>query len=359
MHIIEIKSRKELDEFVGGIEHSAFQQSFGWGKFQEQAGSQIIRLGVEDGGKLIGAATLIVKRLPLGHSYLYCPRGPILINDQSPSINNQTITNNQNLNNQTNFNLLVEEIKKLVKEKKAIFLRFEPQFQIPNSKFQIHKTSDVQPSKTLILDLSKTEEELLSGMHPKTRYNVRLAEKKGVKISNVEFLISNGKNEEFEKFWKLMEETVKRDGFRLHGKEYYRKMLQMNFHESETIPSTRDKSRTEIKLYTATYKGKIIAGNIVSIFGDTATYVHGASSNEFRNVMAPFLLQWHCIKFAKKTGCKFYDFYGIDENKWPGVTRFKKGFGGAELDFPGTYDLPFSNFLYRAYGIMRKVRRAV
>ena len=104
---------------------------------------------------------------------------------------------------------------------------------------------------------------------------------------------------------------------------------------------------------------KIIAGNIVSFFGNTATYVHGASSNEYRNVMAPYLLQWEVIKIVQEKGYKYYDFYGIDEKKWPGVTRFKLGFSGNIVEYPGTFDLAFDNLWYNMYKVLRKIRRLV
>ena len=114
-----------------------------------------------------------------------------------------------------------------------------------------------------------------------------------------------------------------------------------------------------LRLIGAFYKEKLIAVNIVSFFGDMATYVHGASSSENRNLMAPYALQWETIKIAKTQGHKYYDFYGIDENKWPGVTRFKKGFSGEEANYPGTFDSAFNSIQYSIYKILRKLRRMV
>jgi lipid II:glycine glycyltransferase (peptidoglycan interpeptide bridge formation enzyme) len=85
--------------------------------------------------------------------------------------------------------------------------------------------------------------------------------------------------------------------------------------------------------------------------------MHGASASKYRNVMAPYLLQWHAIKLAKNLGYKYYDFYGVDEDKWPGVTRFKKGFGGREVNYPGTFDLIFNRRWYSVYRMVRKARR--
>jgi len=185
-----------------------------------------------------------------------------------------------------------------------------------------------------MLDLKKSKEELLSDMHQKTRYNIRLAKKKGVEIIE-------GGADDFDDFWNLINKTADRDRFRIHTKEYYKKMLSVDF----------------VKIFFAKFAGKIIATGIFSFYGDTVTYMHGASDNEHRNVMAPYLLQWELITRAKEKGFKYYDFYGIDDKKWPGVTRFKKGFGGFEKRYPGTFDMVFSQIWYNVYNILRKIKR--
>jgi len=329
MKLIHITNKEQLNNFVGRQEHSQFLQSWEWGEFQEKVTGDILRLGIQENGQLIAVAAIIKKLLPMGKSYFYCPRGPIARNWKLPARADREIRN-----------LLFNKIRDLVKNKGVIFLRFEPLLdikgQIPNSKFQIPKTIDVQPSRTLILDLAKSEEELLNNMHQKTRYNIRLAEKKEVKIIK-------GDINQFESFWQLTGETSQRDKFRLHSRNYYRKMLEID--------------KNFIKLFLAEYDNKIIAANIVSFFGDTVTYLHGASSNKYRNAMAPHLLQWHCIKIAKEQGYKYYDFSGIDENKWPGLTRFKKGFSGSVFEYPGTFDLVFDKKWYGIYKLIRRLRR--
>lgn len=100
-----------------------------------------------------------------------------------------------------------------------------------------------------------------------------------------------------------------------------------------------------------------MSAGIWSFYGDTATYLYGASSDENRSVMAPFLLQWRLIQEAKKEGFRYYDFFGISDKKWPGVTRFKKGFGGETVSYPGTFDVIFDKANYGFYQILRKARR--
>jgi len=175
-------------------------------------------------------------------------------------------------------------------------------------------------------------------MHQKTRYNIRLAEKKGVIVKKI-----NNNKKAIDVFWKLIEKTSQRDGFTPHSKKYYAQMLELE----------------NFNLWTAEYQNNILVANIVVNFGDTITYLHGASSNKDRNVMAPHLLQWEQIKWAKERGFKIYDFWGIakedsQNDKWLGFTRFKKGFGGQEKRLPGTFDLVYNQKIYRVYNFFKK-----
>ncbi len=331
MQVININNQEQLNKFTGEEEHSQFLQAWQWGEFHNKVSSGVYRLGVEDpsagsgqAGGLIAVATIIKKELPMGKFYFYSPRGPII----KQKIEAQKLIEA--------LELLFDEIKKMASLEGVMFLRFDPTFKLPETSYQVSETIEVQPKKTLVLDLTKSEGELLKAMHQKTRYNIRLAEKKGVKIIEAGI-------EKFDSFWELMAETSTRDDFRSHGIDYYKEMTKID-------PGF-------IKLFFAKYKGELVTANIVSFFGDTVTYMHGASSSEFRNVMAPFLLQWHVIKLAKKEGYKYYDFYGIDEFKWPGVTRFKKGFSGEEINYPGTFDAVFDVGWYQVYKMVRKVRR--
>lgn len=287
---------------------TSFLQSNSWETFQQAAGFETLR---------IDGVLLIKKPLPFGRRYLYCPRADV---DSA-----QAVT--------------------LAKREKAIFLRIDPikPLKIKDWKLKIVKTVDVQPSQTVIVDLTATEEELLGRMHAKTRYNLRLAQKKGVTARAAG-------SDEFETFWQLMSETTERDGFRGHGKEYYQKMVET---------CAEGAGDMFVRTYFAEHEGKILAAGIFAFYNGTATYVHGASSNEYRNLMAPYALHWQVIRDAKALGCTRYDLYGIDENKWPGVTRFKRGFGGAEVRLPGTHDVVFNRPWYSMYQYLRAFRRLV
>jgi len=350
MKLVEL-NQEQLNNFASAQKCSQFLQSYEWSVFQESVGQKIFRFGVEADGEIVAVISFIKKNIGAGKSYFYCPRGPLFKSATVSYAARVGVFPDGEMRLKL-LKFIFSEIKKIASKENSLFLRFDPvdSLQIGMAAAgKIRKTIDVQPSKTLILDLSKSEDDLLKEMHQKTRYNIRLAEKKGVTIREAGA-------DEFDKFWALMNETVERDGFRLHDKEYYRKMLQNSKLEIDSKFKIQN-SKLIIRLYFAEYEGRVIAANIINFFGDMVTYVHGSSSDQDRNVMAPYLLQWEIIKQAKLLGYKHYDFYGIDETKWPGVTRFKKGFGGQEKTYPGTFDVIFNNFSYRIYQTLRWLRR--
>jgi lipid II:glycine glycyltransferase (peptidoglycan interpeptide bridge formation enzyme) len=222
-------------------------------------------------------------------------------------------------------------LRDLAKEEGCIFIKIEPLKQSLDN-FGFKKVKPVQPAKTLMLDLSKSEEELLTEMHQKTRYNIRLAEKKGVNLKICQA-------EEFPIFYDLLTDTYRRKGKKLYGRDYFHKL----YHDHLT------------KIYCAEYQRKILCANLVVFYRDTVTYLHGGSSEKDKNIMAPHLLQWLTIKKAKELGYKYYDLWGIEE-RYPGVARFKRGFGGFEVDYAGTWDLPLDKLWYYLYKVIKKFK---
>lgn len=276
-------------------------------------------------------ALVIKHTLPAGKSYFYLPRGPVVeflkFGEQKPALI---------------LDELIHIMKSMARHEKAVFFRIDPEWVDAPEMREFLKTSgfrkskkEVQPRETRILDIYKSEETLLVDMHQKTRYNIRLAEKKGVVVT---------KTQNFEEFWGLMQETAKRDTFKLHPRTYYEEMLEIG-----KVYGRSSEDGLTIELFIAEHKGNTVAGAIVAFFGKRATYLHGASSEEHRNIMAPHLLHWEIIKEAKKRGCTEYDFWGISESRWPGVTRFKRGFGGREARYIGAYDFVFDAFWYGLY----------
>jgi peptidoglycan pentaglycine glycine transferase (the first glycine) len=318
-------SQKQWDDFVGrNAADGGYLQSWNWGELQASTGRKIFRLAVMSDKKNILAAGLIIKHaLPFRRSYLYLPRGPVLSDNSTKEV----------------WQFLLSEIKKLAKAEKAIFVRLDPPLAedallVGND---LHNVGQVQPKSTLILDLTLSEEKLLAQMKPKTRYNIKVAEKHGVKIK-----YSRGENGAFEKFWQMMISTAERDRIKTHSENYYRQMLE--------VPG--------FQLALAESAGQVLAGAILYDFGSWRIYLHGASDYEGREKMAPYALQWGMIKSAKSVGLKAYDFFGVDEAKWPGVSRFKIGFA-SQLPltvYVGAYDLVINKMFYLVYNLMRKFR---
>ncbi len=181
--------------------------------------------------------------------------------------------------------------------------------------------SSLQPSRTVIVTLDKTEEDLLATMKQKTRYNVRLAEKKGVVIKKRE-------DSSLEIFWQLLQETAERNEVTFYSKSYFEHLFTA--------------VGEGVQCFEAVYEGKTIASLLLVLSGTTATYLFGASANAYRNTMANYLLHWQAMLFAKKQGYKTYDFWGISDGtahtaRWEGITRFKTSWGGEEVSYPGLY----------------------
>lgn len=307
-----------------------FLQSDLWRKFQENVGRKTHLIQNED-----FSASIIEHILPMVGKYFYVPRGPIF----------SRITNHESRVKEG-----MQEIIELVKKENTGWIRIEPhdqealEFIKKNIEAKIVKAPhDMQPKEIFAIELMKTTENLLAEMKPKTRYNIGLAQKKGVKI-----LTNNDEaetREYFEAFWKISQEMAQRQGITTHPKVYYQKML-------ETFPAET------LKIYVAIYDGKIIAANLVVFFEKTAIYLHGASSNDYRNVMAPFLLQWQAILDAKVQGCQTYDFGGIKtegDSNWSGITNFKLGFSTKTkpMVFPGSWDIIVNSRKYWMYRVMQ------
>jgi lipid II:glycine glycyltransferase (peptidoglycan interpeptide bridge formation enzyme) len=310
-----------------------FLQSNEWREFQGSVGRKTFLLQGQN-----FSASIIEHELPVVGSYFYVPKGPILKKQEARS-------------NKQEMKTLIDSAKK----EKAGWIRVEPENNEVlkliknNTKNKIIKSPhDMQPKETLIMDISKSEEELLKEMKSKTRYNIRLAKKKEVRIKKQEV---NG--EYIQDFLRLNKIMSDRQGIATHEDEYYRKMFEL-------IPGDI------LKLYVAEYQDKIIAANIVAFYDDTAHYLHGASDDKYRNVMATYLLQWRQIQDAKKTGCTKYDFCGVkvkDKNgrSWEGITRFKLGFSPKikTVEFPGSYDIVLNPVRYGIYRSLQFIKRII
>ncbi|MFA5076753.1 MAG: peptidoglycan bridge formation glycyltransferase FemA/FemB family protein [Patescibacteria group bacterium] len=316
---MEITDQQQWDQFIIN-QGSQFLQSWDWAELQKTLGRQIWRLGVLENNQLVAAALIIKYSLPLGKNYLYCPRGPLVTSEKYSD-------------------RILTEIKAIAQQEKSIFIKLEPTTPL-HTAYRILHTKNIQPHQTLIIDLTRPTEEIFSSFHPKTRYNIRLAEKKGLAIRE------SKTDTDLETFWQLLQKTYNKQGIKTHPKDYYQKLLTIQaIHES---PLTAH-------LYLAEYQNKTIAAHLCYTYGDTFTYAHGGSDYDYHQLMAPHLLQWHQIQTAKNAGFKNYDFWGIDEKRWPGVTRFKLGFNGQTINYPGTFDLPIDKLWYSLYQLGKRI----
>ncbi len=331
---MEIKIIQNKEEWDGWLfAHSQihnFVQSWTWGEILISEGKKIERLAVVEGEQVVAQAQIVYTPIFFGWHYAFCPKGPFLDSQQDKNLKLK----------------IYETIIRYLLGKKCIFFRIEPEVlpASPNS-LRIKKTIDINPAATLLLDLNKNAADLLAGMHPKTRYNIHLAQKKNLKISQ---------EKNIEVFWKLMNKTGSRDKFSLHHKAHYEKVLA---------------SKDVVQL-TAYLNDKPAACAVFIGFGNTFTYLYGASDYEYRNVMAPYLLQWEGMEIGNDFGSKWYDFFGVaprlvsgngyeydPKHQYAGVTRFKLGFGGSPYQVPGTFDIVVSRYKYAVYTCIRRLRR--
>ena len=202
----------------------------------------------------------------------------------------------------------------------------------------------------MLLNLAKSEEELLAAMHPKTRYNIKVAQKHGVEVKE-ELEISIGHGLYFREAIDLICQTSKRQGFVAHPFNYYQDLIDMF--------ALNKQSGLKAHLYKAIYQNQLLAAAIFIDFGSTRTFLFGGSGELHKNVMAPYLLHWQAMQDAKRLGLLTYDFWGIETSsgQTPGFVRFKLGFGGQEKAYAGAYDLINNKFGYKVYALFRAINK--
>ena len=210
---------------------------------------------------------------------------------------------------------------------------------------------DIQPTSTVLIDLSPTEADILGQMKAKTRYNIRLSARKGVSVEH-------GGLAELRGWYRLYKETARRDRISLHSYAYYERLLKI----ADTFSNHDPKAGSRIELLLAWHGGELLAGIIVAISGSQARYLYGASAGHKRNLMPNYTLQWEAIRLAKAAGCRVYDLFGIppaDDSNHPmhGLFRFKTGFGGRIVNRYGSYDLALLRARYSAYRQAEALRR--
>jgi lipid II:glycine glycyltransferase (peptidoglycan interpeptide bridge formation enzyme) len=330
VHVKIFKSyeREIWNDFVATHPESPVLQTFEWGEIKSLYGWKPLRLGVIDNGELRAGVSILKREIPLiKRSIFYAPRGPVV-----------------DFKDLEAFDLLIKAVKYKADQHKAIVFKMDPDLSEKNvgavlavkkAGFDfVHK--QIQPRTTFVLDLEPSLKSILMGFDEKTRYNVRLADKRGVTV--VEDASVEGVNE----FYRIFQETAHRDVFLIHPLSYYQRVREVLVESGKGT------------VFFAYYQGVPIAAVFNFAFGRKVWYMYGASLSKYRNVMPNHALHWHVIKWAKENGYKKYDLWGVPSSPSPdhplfGVYRFKRGFGGKLVKNVGMCDLPLNSFLYQFF----------
>jgi lipid II:glycine glycyltransferase (peptidoglycan interpeptide bridge formation enzyme) len=319
---------KEAHAFNAVVSHPL--QTYEWGEFREKTGVKVIRRGFFENEKLISGFQLTIHKIPKTPWTIgYLPKGDMSTKE------------------------LLEELKKIGKEERCVFIQLEPNATTTTHQFKsLNLPTAAHPlftKYTFMLDLTQSEEELLKNMHPKGRYNIRVAQKHGVEV------VEDSSEKAFEAYLRLTKETTTRQKFYAHTERYHRLQWQ-------TLPHTLTKNTLSSHLFLAKYNGKILTAWIVFVFKDELFYPYGASSSENREVMASNLMMWEVIRFGKKLGLKTFDMWGAmgpnpdKKDPWYGFHNFKEKYGPKHVEFIGSYDLILNPLLYHSYKIADKLR---
>ncbi len=357
VEIREVFDSTSFDSFLP-FPSTPFTQAFFYGEWQKQSGRNVWRFFVIDGGVCIGIFQIISFGLPFGKCCMYIPYGPVFTKTPSE-------------------NVLLELkyfLKKFGKKHGAIFVRTDFSFasmfeksegDVPlNNQQNIFKektnmlgdifvtpshatyhASFLQPRLEWYIDLAQDEEKILQAMHKNTRYSIRVAEKN---IVNVEIVTKN-LNAYFDVFYEVLSETAKRDHFHLHSKKYYQAIFDQCGKGDNAV------------LVLGSFQGKILAVNLIILYGDTAMFIFGGTRDVNREVMPAYAVQWKTIKFLREQNYKWYNLGGVSDDadknvSWKGLTAFKKRFGGILVRHSDFYDVVVNPVWYFLYSLYKRVK---
>lgn len=333
LRIEEISSQDVWGDFLRLQQPHSFLHSWSWGEFQQQTGSSLFRIGIFDDARLQAIAFIIHVKARRG-SFLFCPHGPII---------------STNADRDAILSFLLQDLKLRAKQSGCQFIRISP-LMLKGSSLQSfvklgfrNAPMRMHPELTWVLDVTPDEATLLQNMRKTTRYSIKKAEKDGVTVRQ------SADAQDIDVFWKVYETTVKRQQFTPFSKVYLRT-------EFETF-SKND----AIRFFFGTYQGEVISAAIVVYDEISGYYHHGASDQRFAKVPASYLVQWHAIQEAKRRGCNLYNFWGVVpeadvKHPWAGLSLFKRGFGGVEVDYLNAQDFVISPRYWMTY-IIETVRR--
>jgi lipid II:glycine glycyltransferase (peptidoglycan interpeptide bridge formation enzyme) len=298
----------------------SFLQSSEWGDFQMARGRTVARIVVPN-----GRALAVNYRFPGGLSYVYLPHGPVL-----ETVSEETLR------------AIINAVRQAAARTRPLFIRVEPLG--PDTEAIVsaltaagfRRTEDAQPSETRYLDLTQSDDALLAGMEHDTRYAIRAAEKRGVRIRVV--TERSERAQAFKPFWNIFRGTAERHELTNYPEAYYRDVAALTGECSAT-------------LFLAELEGSCISGAISVTFGDRVTYLYAASASGYGKYNAPSAVLWALVREAKRRGARTLDLWGESDSKpkWQGISAFKRSFGGAAVRTAGTWDYPLRPFWYRTY----------
>lgn len=325
-----IVNKEEWKQFLEKYPNAHILQDEAWGELKSEFGWDVRRVVVGDVG-----AQILFKSLPMGYSVAYIPRGPVAplgVDWRSDA-----------------WEEFLAEVDATCHEQRVVFLKVEPdlwecdsvQGQFPPAGFQ-QSSHHIQPPRTILISLHEEEKEILGHMKSKTRYNTRLARRKEIVVR---------KSSNVEGFYEILASTANRAEFGIHNLDYYRRVFEAFAPHGKC------------KLFTAEYQGLPLASVMVFARGERSWYFYGASSNEHRDRMPTYLVQWEAMRWAKEIGCLSYDLWGVPDEDFEtledqfmerhdglwGVYRFKRGFGGNLKRAEGPWDRVYKPLLYRLY----------
>ena len=324
---------EDKNNFNNQVNHP--MQSWEWGDFKKSLGNEVVRLGFYENGQMINALQLTIHKVPiLNKKIAYVPRGFLPDKDQ------------------------LEGLKNLASKHNIMFAKIEPNvfkkvgatdsaFEVLDSSIKENKGKNGRPffgKYTFYLDLNKTEEELMANLSSKTRYNIRLAQKKNVEI------FEDTSKEGMETYIEILEETTKRQGFYAHNPKCFRQLWNIMGDSGM------------MKIFHAVYENTVLVSWIVFTFKNYFYYPYGSSRTIHREVMASNLMMWQMILYAKSVGCQTFDLWGClgpnpnPNDSWIGFHRFKKGYGGDLMETLGTYDLVYTPFSYYLFNLVNNIR---
>lgn len=326
-----IQQRDDWNHTLASLPNPHVLQTWEWGEIKQQTGWHATRVRVLEEDHLIGQALILRRPLPLLPWALgYVPKGPIL-----------------NWSDPRAVEMMLDVLETTAREQGLLFLKIDPDVDpdTPTGEHVIHRLTSrgwrispqpIQFRNTVLLDITGTEEELLARMKSKWRYNIRLAQRRGVTVRE-------GTISDLPQFYALYEETARRDAFLIRPYTYYEQVWRTFMERKMAV------------LLMAEWEGRAVAGVMLFLFGPRAWYMYGASaSGEVRKHMPNHLLQWEAIRVARSRGCTVYDMWGApdvlnERDPMWGVYRFKMGFGGRFQRWIGAWDFPVRSRVYDAY----------